>query len=73
MTEIETSQLRKDVAALANSMCDLRATLNRLESCYSYQAPLLMERLAGQTLRRINAGFLEAYKEILVLDECFKD
>jgi len=40
MTENETSQLRKDVAALANSMCDLRATLNRLESCYSYQAPL---------------------------------
>ena len=30
--------LRTDVAALANSMCDLRATLNALESRYRYDA-----------------------------------
>lgn len=30
--------LRADVAALANSMCDLRATLNALESRYRYDA-----------------------------------
>lgn len=35
--------LRADVAALANSMCDLRATLNALESRYRYDAENLTE------------------------------
>lgn len=36
--------LRTDVAATANSMCDLRATLNALESRYRYDAENLTER-----------------------------
>ncbi|MGU3416325.1 hypothetical protein [Enterobacter bugandensis] len=61
--------LRTDVAALANSMCDLRATLNALESRYRYDA----ENLARQTICRINALYLEAYRQALELDASFKD
>lgn len=65
--------LRADIAALAASMCDTRITLNRLETQYRYDAASLAERMAAQTLRRINALFLEAYREALVLDETFRD
>ncbi|WNJ82240.1 hypothetical protein RJE46_24495 (plasmid) [Cedecea neteri] len=65
--------LRADVAALSNGMCYLRTTLNRMESQYRYDAATLAERLASQTLRRINGLFLEAYREILTLDETFQD
>lgn len=70
MNYVGYEALRADVAALANTMCDLRATLNRLEAKYSYQEEALAVRLVGQTLRRINALYLEAYREVLVLDEC---
>lgn len=73
MNYIGCEALRADVAALANTMCDLRARLNGLEVKYSYQEEALAVRLVGQTLRRINALYLEAYREVLVLDECFKD
>ncbi|WP_269936345.1 hypothetical protein [Serratia liquefaciens] len=66
-------QLRADVAVLANSMCELRDTLNAFESRYRYDADALAERLARQTVCRINARFLEAYREVLALDSCFKD
>nr|WP_241390596.1 MULTISPECIES: hypothetical protein [Yersiniaceae]ULG17041.1 hypothetical protein 1772p2_00055 [Serratia proteamaculans]ULG20156.1 hypothetical protein 49p3_00066 [Yersinia frederiksenii] len=66
-------QLRADVAALANSMCELRDTLNALESSYRYDANDLTERLARQTLCRINGQFLKAYREIIELDAAFKD
>lgn len=62
--------LRADVAALANSMCDLRATLNALESRYRYDAENLTERMARQTICRINAHYLEAYRQ--ELDASFK-
>jgi hypothetical protein len=65
--------LRADVAALANSMCDLRATLNALESRYHYDAENLTERLARQTICRINVLYLEAYRQALELDASFKD
>ncbi|WP_158780494.1 hypothetical protein [Pantoea sp. BAV 3049] len=65
--------LRADVAALANSMCDLRTELNRLESQYRYDADPLSERLARQTLCRINALYLAAYREVLDLDAAFRD
>ncbi|EBX0716191.1 hypothetical protein [Salmonella enterica] len=55
-------KLRAEVAALANSMCDLRATLKVLE-----------ERYHWQRLRRINTLLDEAYNESLMLNECFKD
>lgn len=66
-------KLRAEVAALANSMCDLRATLKVLEERYHWQRHGLTERLAGQSLRRINTLLDEAYNESLMLNECFKD
>lgn len=66
-------QLRADVAELANSMCDLRATLNTLESRYRFDSEVLTDRLVRQTLCRINTLFLEEYREVLELDASFKD
>ena len=65
--------LRADVAALANTMCDLRQTLNGLEMQYNYQAESLPVLLASQTLRRINTLYRDAYLEVLTLDESFKE
>lgn len=65
--------LRADVAAQANNMCDLRAPLNALESRYRYDAENLTEHLARQTICRINALYLEAYRQALELDASFKD
>jgi hypothetical protein len=65
--------LRADVAALSNAMCDVRMLLNRLDMQYRPDTATLAERLAAQTLRRINALLLEAYREALVLDETFQD
>ncbi|ENS0188005.1 hypothetical protein ACEY0N_003289 [Escherichia coli] len=66
-------QLRAEVAALANNMCDLRATLNELEHRYRFDSDVLAERLTRQTLFRINSLFMAVYNEILELDACFKD
>ncbi|WP_429802297.1 hypothetical protein [Enterobacter cloacae] len=49
--------LRADVAALSNAMCDVRMLLNRLESQHRHDAATLTERMAAQTLRRINTCF----------------
>lgn len=65
--------LRADVAALSNAMCDVRMLLNRLDVQYRPDTASLAERLAAQTLRRINVLLLEAYREALVLDETFQD
>lgn len=66
-------QLRADVAELANAMCDLRMTLNLLESRYRLDSEVLTERLVRQTFCRINTLFLDAYREALELDASFKD
>ncbi|WP_318391026.1 hypothetical protein [Enterobacter sp.] len=66
-------KLRTDVAALTNAMCDVRMLLNRLESQSGHNATTLAERMAAQTLRRINALLLDAYREALILDETFQD
>ncbi|VYU33453.1 Uncharacterised protein [Metakosakonia massiliensis] len=58
--------LRADVAALSNAMCDVRMLLNRLDVQYRPDTASLAERLAAQTLQRINALLLEAYREALV-------
>ncbi|HAF6280250.1 TPA: hypothetical protein G9F26_004472 [Salmonella enterica] len=50
-------KLRADVAALANNMCDLRATLNDMEHRYRFDSGVLIERLTRQTLFRINTLF----------------
>jgi hypothetical protein len=51
--------LRADVAALSNAMCDVRMLLNRLESQHRHDAATLTERMAAQTLRRINTLLLK--------------
>ncbi|EBB7504442.1 hypothetical protein FHE25_21910 [Salmonella enterica] len=66
-------KLRADVAELANNMSDLRDALNDMEHRYRFDSGVLIERLARQTLFRINALFMAAYNEILELDACFKD
>lgn len=66
-------KLRAEVAALANSMSDLRDALNDMEHRYRFDSGVLTERLTRQTLFRINALFMAAYNEILELDDCFKD
>ena len=65
--------LRADVAALSNAMCDVGMLRNRLGAQYRPDTATLAERLTAQTLRRINALLLEAYREALVLDETFQD
>ncbi|EAV4973992.1 hypothetical protein NQ468_001285 [Salmonella enterica] len=65
-------KLRADVAELANNMSDLRDALNDMDR-YRFDSGVLTERLARQTLFRINALFMAAYNEILELDACFKD
>ncbi|EBW6041412.1 TPA: hypothetical protein H2R31_005036 [Salmonella enterica] len=65
--------LRAEVALLASSMCDLRITLKVPEDRYHWQRHGLAERLAGQSLRRINTLLDEAFNESLMLSECFKD
>ena len=65
--------LRRDIAGLANSMCDLKATLNVLEDKYHYRHDGLPERLAGVSLRRISVLMDEAFNIALLLDESFRD
>ncbi len=65
--------MREQVAELANTMCDLRTTMNEMEQRYSFNADTLPERLVRQTLFRANRLLMEVYTEILELDSCFKD
>lgn len=39
--------LRRDMAGLANNLCDLKTTLKVLEDTYHYRYDGLAERLAG--------------------------
>lgn len=66
-------QLHADIAALVNSMCELRHTLNSLEFRYGDNEGKLTEQLARQTFCRINAFYLKAYREVLALETCFKN
>lgn len=65
--------LRRDIAGLANNICDLKTTLKVLEETYHYRHDGLAERLAGISLRRINALMDEAFNIALMLDESFLD
>lgn len=65
--------LRRDIVGLANSMCDLKTTLNVLEERYHWQHEGLPERLAGVSLRRISVLMDEAFNIALLLDESFRD
>ena len=65
--------LRRDMAGLANNLCDLKTTLNVLEEKYHYRHDGLPERLAGMSLRRISELLDKAFNIALMLDESFQD
>ena len=65
--------LRRDIAGLANNICDLKTTLNVLEETYHYRHDGLAERLAGISLRRLSVLMDEAFSIALLLDESFRD
>ena len=65
--------LRRDVAGLANNLCDLKTTLKVLEDTYHYRYDGLAERLAGISLRRLSVLMDEAFNIALLLDESFRD
>ncbi|HAT3915765.1 Uncharacterised protein [Raoultella terrigena] len=65
--------LRRDMAGLANNLCDLKTTLAVLEEKYHYRHDGLPERLAGMSLRRISELLDKAFNIALMLDESFQD
>lgn len=65
--------LRRDMAGLANNLCDLKTTLKVLEDTYHYPYDGLAERLAGISLRRLSVLMDEAFNIALMLDESFLD
>ena len=65
--------LRRDMAGLANKLCDLKTTLKVLEDTYHYRYDGLAERLAGISLRRLSVLMDEAFNIALMLDESFLD
>ncbi|MVT05922.1 hypothetical protein CD006_25500 [Enterobacter sp. 10-1] len=65
--------LRRDMAGLANNLCDLKTTRNVLEEKYHYRHDGLPERLAGMSLRRISVLLDKAFDIALMLDESFQD
>ena len=65
--------LRRDMAGLANNLCDLKTTLKVLEDTYHYRYDGLAERLAGFCLCRLSVLKAEAINIALMLDESFLD
>ena len=65
--------LRRDMAGLANNLCDRKTTLKVLEDTYHYRYDGLAERLAGISLRRLSVLMDEAFNIALMLDESFLD
>ncbi|MGN5910472.1 hypothetical protein ACNTMH_26210 [Klebsiella quasipneumoniae] len=65
--------LRRDMAGLANNLCDLKTTLKVLEDTYHYRYDGLAERLAGISQRRLSVLMDEAFNIALMLDESFLD
>jgi len=66
-------RLRNEIATLCNSMNDVLEALTQLEKACPPAEDCLVVRMAGQSLRRINALYLDAYREMLALDICFED
>lgn len=66
-------KLHAEVTALEKAMYELRKQLWRMEYNWRSDSHNLPERLAGQSIGRINALFLQAYREALALDDCFDD
>jgi len=65
--------LREDVAALANDIYELLSKLKALELQKCLDEETLAERLARNAFYRIRELYMEAYREALALDACFKD
>ena len=65
--------LRRDMAGLANNLCEQKTTLKVLEDTYHYRYDGLAERLAGISLRRLSVLMDEAFNIALMLDESFLD
>lgn len=65
--------LRRDMAGLANNICDLKTTLKVLKETYHYRHDGLAERLAGISLRCLSVLMDEAFSIALLLDESFRD
>ncbi|WP_261642973.1 hypothetical protein [Erwinia mallotivora] len=64
--------LRAEVAVLEDAIYMIRKQLSSMERRLD-KADTLTERLARQSVCRTNALLLEAYREALALDACFKD
>ncbi|OFC63614.1 hypothetical protein [Candidatus Erwinia dacicola] len=65
--------LRSDVAELVNMMDELWVRMNALGSHNYRDDTPAAELMARQAVTRINALFLNAYREMLALNACFKD
>lgn len=65
--------LREEVAARVNDIYELLSRLKALESPKHHDAETVAELLARNAIGRIRDLYMEAYREALVLDACFKD
>ena len=62
-------QLRDDLAALSNTMSDLRLHIRALEVKYHDGCPAL----AADFLRNLNEQYLTVYMRVLAFSDCFHD
>lgn len=65
--------LREDVATLANDIYELISRLKTLEPQKCQDEETLAELLVRNAFCRIRELYMEAYREALALDACFKD
>ena len=63
--------LRRDIAGLANNICDLKTTLKVLEETYHYRHDGLAERLAGISLRRLSVLMDEAFNTAAIASSSY--
>ncbi|ELW3333326.1 hypothetical protein QMH89_004465 [Salmonella enterica] len=66
-------QLRDDLAALSNTMNDLRLHIRALEVKYHDGCPALVDALAADFLRNLNEQYLTVYMRVLAFSDCFHD
>ncbi|EAS1759757.1 hypothetical protein OY11_18020 [Salmonella enterica] len=66
-------ELRQDIATLSNDMHEMYQRLTLLEQKYRWNSKELTQNLAGQTLRIVNAQFVQFYKDIAELELIFSD
>lgn len=64
-------QLRDDLAALSSTMSDLRLHIRALEVKYHDGCPALVDALAADFLRNLNAEYLTVYLRVLAFSAVF--